>query len=385
VVGFARAGMAASVRIDGVTWGGLVLKNLLRRKARTALTVAGVAIGVGLIVALLSITAGVKETANELIHVGRSDFGLFQAGASDLTRSLLPESLAGSVRSTRGVDRVARIFVLVGVVEHSDSSLLFGYVPGEFTEQRLVILSGRRARGNEAIAGDGAARIYHLHPGGVVHAGSRTFHVAGVYHSGNRFVDRGVILPLKTVQAIAQRPNEVTTLGVVVKLGERPKTVAKRLEQRFRGVTAVIEPGQAVKIDTSSRLIVTAGWIFSLLALIIGGIGVTNTMAMAVFERIREIGIMRAVGWTSTRIAALIVSEALGICLLALGLGLLGGWLAAVLLTRNSSLSSLTHANFTGGVFAWGLAFALGVGLLGALYPAWRAIKLTPIEALRRE
>ena len=58
-----------------MTWAGLVLKNLLRRKVRTSLTVAGVAIGVGLIVALLSITAGVKSTANQLIHVGRTDFG----------------------------------------------------------------------------------------------------------------------------------------------------------------------------------------------------------------------------------------------------------------------------------------------------------------------
>jgi putative ABC transport system permease protein len=368
-----------------VTWAELVLKNLLRRKARTALTVAGVAIGVGLIVALLSITNGVKKTAGELIHVGRSDFGLFQTGAADYTRSVLPESLARSVRSTAGVSRVARIFLLVGAVEHSDSSLLFGYVPGEFPERRLVVVSGRRPVGEEALAGDGAARIYHLAPGGLVHAGGRAFRVAGLYHSGNAFVDRGVILPLGTVQAIAQRPSEVTTFGVIVDVGETPKAVAKRLEKRIPGVTAVVEPGQAVKIDTSSRLIVTAGWIFSLLALIVGGIGVTNTMAMAVFERVREIGIMRAVGWTSARIAALIVSEALGIGLLALGIGLLGGWGAAVLFTRHSSLSSLTHAEFTGGVFAWGLAFALGVALVGALYPAWRAVRLTPIEALRRE
>jgi putative ABC transport system permease protein len=368
-----------------VTWAGLVLKNLLRRKARTALTVAGVAIGVGLIVALLSIAAGVKQSANQLIHVGRSDFGLFQTGAADLTRSLLPESLARNVRATRGVARVARIFLVVGTVEHSDSSLLFGYAPAEFPEQRLVIVSGRRPTGNQALVGDGAVSIYRVHTGGIVHVAGRPFRVAGVYHSGNRFVDRGVILPLPVVQAIAQRPNEVTTLGVIVEVGQTPKAVVKSLERRFPGVTAVIEPGQAVTIDTSSRLIVTAGWIFSLLALIIGGIGVTNTMAMAVFERIREIGIMRAVGWSSARIAALIVSEAIGIGLIALAVGLLGGWGAAVLFTNHSSLSSLTEADFTGSVFAWGLAFALGVALIGALYPAWRAISLTPIEALRRE
>jgi putative ABC transport system permease protein len=368
-----------------VTWAGLVTKNLLRRKVRTALTVAGVAIGVGLIVALLSITNGVKRTAADLIHVGRSDFGLFQSGAADLTRSLLPEELAGHVRATNGVSQVARVFLLVGAVEKSDSSLLFGYVPGEFPEQRLVIVSGRRPAGDEALVGDGAARIYHLHLGGPVRAGKRSFRIAGIFHSGNAFVDRGVVLPLHVVQSIAQRPHEVTTLAVIAKVGATPKAVAKRLESRFPGIVAVVEPGQAVKVDTSSRLIVTAGWIFSLLALIIGGIGVTNTMAMAVFERVREIGIMRAVGWSSRRIAGLIVCESLGIGLIALGLGLLGGWVAAVLFTEHSSLSSLTNADFTGGVFAWGLAFALGVALLGALYPAWRAVRLTPIDALRRE
>jgi putative ABC transport system permease protein len=368
-----------------MTWIGFVWKNLMRRSIRTGLTAAGVAIGVGLIVALLSIAAGVRKTAGDLIHVGRADFGLFQQGASDLTRSLLPESLDARIRDTQGVSDVSAVFLRVSRVEGRDSFLVFGLKPDEFAYRRLVIVAGRRARGNEAMLGDNAARSLKLGPGDIIRVENRRFRIAGLYHSGDRFEDIGLVLPLRTVQALSERPGDVTTFGVAVALGQKPQTVANRLERRFPGTTAVTEPGQVVKVDTSSRLIIDTGWIFSLLALIVGGIGVMNTMAMSVFERIHEIGIMRAVGWPGWRIAGLIVSEAVGIGLLALALGLAGGYAAAELFTERGNLSQLAEPEFTGGVFAWGLAFALGVAVIGALYPAWRAVRLTPIEALRRE
>jgi putative ABC transport system permease protein len=353
----------------------------MRRPMRTLLTSAGVAIGVGLIVALLSISAGAQQTAGDLIHIGRSDFGLFQSGVSDATRSLLPVTLEKRIDADPGVAQTARIFLFVTKVQGMDSSLVFGLAPDQFPAKRLTLVSGDRSG---ALVGDAGARTFKVHPGSTIDLSGRRFRVSGIFHSGNRFEDQGVVLPLAAVQALAKRPGEVTTIAVTVKLGEVPQTVATRLEKSY-GISAIVEPGQAVKVDTSSRLIIDVGWVISVLALIVGGIGVMNTMAMSVFERIREIGILRAVGWTSRRIALLIISEAIGISLVALAIGLVLGVLAAHFFTTQTGLSSLVSPKFTLGVFAWGLAFALGVGILGAVYPTWRALSLSPIEALRRE
>jgi putative ABC transport system permease protein len=360
-----------------VTWFGLVRKNLLRRPVRTLLTSAGVALGVGLIVALLSIAAGTERTAGDLIHVGRADFGLFQSGVSDATKSLLPLSLESRVAHDPGVAQTALVFLYVTTVNGKASSLVLGLAPREFAAQRLTLVNGTRSG---ALAGD----RFGAHIGETLHIGRRAFPVTGIFHSGDRFEDNGVVLPLATVQSLANRPGEATSIGVIAKPGQRPQAVATRLDKKY-GITAVVEPGQAVNVDTSSRLIVDVGWVISVLALIVGGIGVTNTMAMSVFERVREIGILRAVGWPGRRIAALIVSETLGISLVALALGLGVGVLAAHLFTAQTGLSTLVTPTFTAGVFGWGLAFALGVGVVGAIYPTWRALRLSPIEALRRE
>jgi putative ABC transport system permease protein len=369
-----------------VTWVSLVWRNLLRRPARTALTAAGVALGVGLIVALLSLSTGVKKAADELIHVGRADFGLFQADVSDFSRSLLPESMAERVAEVNGVARTAKLKLFASDVDEQDAFFVFGLEPDEFVWRRLVVLEGRQPTGAEALMGDRGARRLGIRPGDELEvARGNRFRVVGIYHSSNAFEDSGAVLPLRIVERLAHRPGEITTVAVAVRPGLRARTVAARVERRFPGTVAVYEPGQAIKVDTSSRLIVDTGWIISLLALIVGGIGVTNTMAMAVVERVREIGILRAVGWRGWRIAVLIVSEAIGISLLALAVGLGLGVLAAEQFSDHTSTSGLVRPDFTAGVFAWGLAFALGVAVLGAAYPTWRAVRLTPIEALRRE
>jgi putative ABC transport system permease protein len=363
-----------------VTWPALVWRNLRRRPVRSALTSAGVAVGVALIVALLSITAGAKATADDLVHVGRADFGLFQRGASDLTLSRLPEALIGQIADEPGVAGAAGVYLF-----QTKSLVVFGFQSGDFTQRRLVLVSGRRPSGDQAYVGDIAADRLHLKPGSTLTVGRREFPVSGVYHIGNSVVDDGTVLPLQTVQELAQRPRDVTTIVVTASLGADPRKVARRIEDDFPGTISVVDPDQAVKIDTSSRLITTTGWIISALALLLAGSAVTNTMAMSVFERMREIGVLRAVGWPNRRIAALILSEAVALCLIALALGLLLGYGSAELFTSGGDALDLLEPDFTGGVFAWGLAFALGVALVGAIYPTWIATRLRPIEALRQE
>src|SRR5262245_1603819 len=201
-----------------LSWTGLIWRNLLRRPSRTAFTAVGVGLGVGLIVALLAITNGVHRTAGDLTHIGRSDFGLFQSGVSDFTRSLLPESLAARVARQPGVAAVSRVKLLV-----DRDRLVFGLDPDEFAAERFVVVDGRRG---EAMAGDHS----DLQVGESVQIGRRSFTIAGLYHSGNRFEDLGMVLPLRTVEQLSGRPDEVTSIGVTVEPGRNSSDVARQLE-----------------------------------------------------------------------------------------------------------------------------------------------------------
>jgi putative ABC transport system permease protein len=112
---------------------------------------------------------------------------------------------------------------------------------------------------------------------------------------------------------------------------------------------------------------------------------VANTMMMSIYERTREIGTLRALGWRKRRILGQVVQESLLLCLVA---GIFGSLLGVVLLTLLAKVpvvDSVLVAAWDGGTFVQSVGMALGVGLVAGLYPAWRASRLQPVEALRYE
>jgi putative ABC transport system permease protein len=139
------------------------------------------------------------------------------------------------------------------------------------------------------------------------------------------------------------------------------------------------------KVDQGSKMLDAANLAISALAVGIGAIGVMNTMIMSVYERTREIGILRAVGWTGRRILRVIITESIMLCLVAVGVGMFLGWLAIQGVMMNATISAFLQPAYTVDVILRALFVAVGVALIGAIYPAIRAVRLTPMEALRHE
>ena len=361
----------------------LMLVDLRRRPARTALTAFGVAIGVAATVALLSLSAGIERAAGGLINLGNAELGLFQGGLQSLTASTLPGSTVARAARQPGVQSAAGVAVMTDQLPSQRSFLLFGVDPSSFIVDRLVFTSGRRARGpDEAMLGDGAASALHLSVGDTLALQSGSFPIVGIYHAGVAFEDQGAALPLRTVQRLGQRGSDVTTVAIAVRPGSPARTIGRRLERAIPGVVAFSQPGQVARLDTNALLIQKTTYVFAGLALIIGAIVVMTMMLMAVFERQADFALLRAVGWPGRRVTELIVGQGalLGLAGGAVGIG--AGIAGAEILVRVLSAETLVAPRFTAGRLAEAAGIALAMGIVGAAYPAWRVGRVRVREAL---
>ena len=362
---------------------GLIAANVRRRKARTFLTAAGIAVGVGAVVALLALSAGLNNTAAEFVHLGRADLGLFQRDAGDPTSSVLPLSLAPRLERQPEVAQVTPIQLVIGAVPNQPQAILLGLDPNGFAARQLVITTGGPAAGGRVLVGDQLAAQAGLHPGVTIRLGSRRFEVAGVYHSGLGYEDDGVVTTLGDAQALAGRsPQEVTTFAVKLAPQVPLPKAERQLGRAFPGLLPISDPGEAVRAASSTVLITKAVLLMAVLALIIGALAVANTMQAALLERRRELALLSAIGWSAPQLGALVLGEALAVSMIGTGAGLVLGLAASKLLPGLLGLNGFISPALT----AWGFGRAVLIGILiatvGAIYPIWRVSRTRPATAL---
>lgn len=362
----------------------IIFTNLSRRPMRTTFTAAGIAVGVATIVALLSFTAGLRQTAAGLADLGGSGLGVFQANVADPTSSILPESLVGRLEAKPYVTDATPLVLMVEAMKSNPGAVVFGADLNSFFAENMVIVAGERPRNpaSEALVGSDLAGQSHLRPGDQITIAGRPFRVAGIYHSGIHFEDAGATIAIATAQRLTGKAGEATNVIVRLASNVRASAAATKIVQDFPGTQTISTPEQALRAGANATLISKAILVIVVIALIVGAISVTNTMAMSIMERRGELGLLSTVGWSPLRVALLVLGEGVAVSAIGAAAGLLFGVIGGDLLVKALGVSSYVTPSVTAWGLGRGLLVGVAIGVLGGIGPAWRVTRMTPLRAL---
>ncbi|MBN1812963.1 MAG: ABC transporter permease [Anaerolineae bacterium] len=369
----------------------MIIRSLLRRRTRTLLTMVGVAIGVAAIISLGAMAQGTAAAYGDLSGGSKADLLVAQADAVDIMFSAVDEEVGRAIAGLPGVEEVTGMVYTLAATDKMPYFIVFGYDPQGFAIEHFKIVEGERlsarstARGGrEIILGRAAADGLDKRVGDTFRLYESIYRVVGIYETGAPIEDASAVVAIAEAQVISKHPRQVNAFLLKLRDLDQAERVRQRIEQRYDDVTATLSSDYAEDQMTLAFMDGFAAAV-SLLAVLIGGIGVMNTFLMSIFERTREFGVLRSLGWRPARVMGLVLGEALALC----GLGGLAGVGLGVglvkLIDRLPLMSGFMSSGFSPEIFVQAIGVALALGLVGGVYPAWRAARLTPAEAMRYE
>ncbi len=384
----------------------LVVKNPFRNKTRSALAIVGISIGIIVIVALGMVTGGLESSTQSTLKAGAAEITVMQTGSSSFGFSgSLNESLATSLLSVNGVKNTAGILRATNTstsgaaATANSSSSSFGPEGGVsvtgIDADKLSLMGIDSVNGtaftntstNQVIIGTTIASTLNKTVGDSINLFGKNFTITGTYETGDFITDAGIVMPLSTLQNLTNNNNKVSDILVKVTDNANVTTVSQSIENAYPNqLSTTTAADEANRINQGLSFIDTASWAISLLAIFIGAVGVINTMIMSVYERTREIGVLKAVGWRDRRILGMILGESVVLTLMAFVIGTIVAVVGVeLILTLSPSVGGIIKPSFAYDIFLRAFLVAFLVGVIGGLYPAYRASRLSPTEALRYE
>ena len=367
----------------------LLLSNIWAKKARSFGLAFAVALAVMTVVVLTVVSSGLESSAAAILKIGKSDFTVAQKNVSDVLFSYLDTHQLAEVRATKGVANAVGALIETERINAANPLFLeIGLPLDELTPFGVHVLAGRPYSANathEVMLGWRAAEDMGLHVGDGFYANGTKNTIVGIYSTGSSFGDLGAIFPLSAVQAYNRVPGAVTLVFVKVAPGYRIGEVEKRITYAHPELTTIRTVTQFGRADRNLVFLKAAATGSTILAVVIGAIVVGNTMMLSLFERTREFGLLRAIGWTRTRVVSLLLGEGMVLAVVGAAVGVGLSYLVTSILQALPQLAGVLHSNYTSEAFWRGLYTGLGMTILGTLYPALRAGFLAPLQALSHE
>lgn len=397
----------------------IAIKNLRTRRLRSWLTILGIVIGVFLIMSLLSLSQGLKNTVlNQLRAVGTDIVMIMPGSFSDfITTTIggveLSEDDLNIIKETPGVQAVIPNVYKGEVVKYQDKSkiaILAGMDIRNYLDIYENDIGMKIAEGRWPVPGKrevvvGSSVPTDVFPGMKINTqiniSGRQFEIVGVMKSrGSKQDDSMVGLDLNLYRDITGErkgaPQAIAKIASGYNIDQVAKNIKANLEanakrragqqgESFYSVLTSEAVGSIV--GNIMGIIQVVVFAFGSIAVLVGGIGIMNTMYTSVRERTKEIGILKAVGAKNSTIVLIFLMES-GIIGL---IGGLGGMIPGLGLAKIIQLYGQVHpvfyieASVTPGIILFGFLFSIGVGCLSGFFPARSAAKLKPVEALRYE
>ena len=374
----------------------MAVQSLWQRTSRTLLALSAIGITVGGIMALEAIVRGAMDMIGTM--GGDAEIMIRQAGIADTGYSTIDErvgdkiTLLPEVQSASGL-----IFTATALPDAGMFFILQGYAPHSYSIQRFNVTEGEYLSGNhQMMLGRMIADAMHKEVGDTIEIGNTRFKIVGIFESGSGWQEMGGVISLRDAQTFAGKPRKVSLYMVKLNDTTQAAAVVEEINTLYPEIHAALTGEFADQMPDMQSMDAMMGAI-SFLAIFVGGVGVMNTMLMAVFERERELGMMRAMGMKDSQVKTAFFIEAAGIGLIGSVFGIILGfgldfWLVNYGIDFSFFMREMDVGYRISGMFygAWNFGTMIKALIIGVLmtvvvayFPIKRGLKLEITECLR--
>jgi putative ABC transport system permease protein len=379
--------------VSGMNLLALTFKNLWHRKLRVSITVVGVGLSIAAFVSLIGLADSFKDALLTTYASRETDLLVIEKNVMDIFSSNVGESYLTKIIEIPDVRDASAVLIDFYAFDNSKYVLIYGWKIGSYLFDEIKIEGISPHNPDEVIIGQMAARRLAKKTGETIALRGEEFKVVGVFMSKSVFEEGAIIIPLRSLQRLKARHGKVTMFNVRLKerlaSGKEGEPGTKAIQDvgsqicRLSPDLDVRDIQGFVSSDNPLFTIVKFSWAISICAFIIAVLGILNTMTTSVLERMKEIGVVLAIGWSRKRIICMVLVEAVNLSLAGCILGLCIGYIFMKILI--SAIHLDIPASITPGFCLKSIVISLVIGIISGIYPAIRASSIAPIRVLRHE